>query len=78
MRGTYQKHSSRYLDLAFWTIDRDNIGRRLLVWEAHPGIGLGLDIVNEDTLLAQESAMISPRDGKGLVHEVFILRTPYC
>lgn len=37
------------------------------------GIGLCFDIMNKDTLLAQQGSVVFSRDGYGLVDEILVL-----
>lgn len=71
---THQKHSSCNLDLTLRSVNSDNVRSRLFVRETDTRVGFRFDVTNEDALLAQQSAVISPRDGDGLVHEVLVLR----
>jgi hypothetical protein len=51
--GTYQEHRCRYLNLTFWTEDRNYIGRSFLVWETDPTTGLVFDIMDEYTFVPE-------------------------
>lgn len=57
-RGTYQEHGRCDLNLTFWSKDSDYIGSSFLVGESNPAIGLVFDIVNKDTFVAEQCAMV--------------------
>ena len=51
--GTNQEHRCRYLNLTFWTKDRNYIGRSFLVRETDPTTGLVFDIMDEYTFVPE-------------------------
>ena len=71
---TYKQHSSSDLDLTFGAENRDEVGSSLLVGEADFRVGLRLDVVNEDALLAEKSPVVLARDCDSLVDVVLILQ----
>ena len=61
-RDVIQEHGSRDRDLRLRSEDGHEIRGGLFVREVHRRVGLGFDIVNEDGLFAEQSAMIAARD----------------
>ena len=67
-----KEHLRSDVDLTLGPKDGDDIARRLLVREPHGRVGLALDIVNEDALLAEEGAVVPPRDRDRLDDKVLV------
>ena len=70
---THKKHSGRDLHLTFGTEDGDDVRRHFLVWESNFGVCLGLDVMNENTLLAEEGAVVLAGNRDGLINVILIL-----
>ena len=63
------------MNLTLGSKDRNDVARRFLARESNGRVGLGLDVVNEDGLLAEESSMIPPRNRDCLDDEILVFRT---
>lgn len=70
---THQEHSCSNLNLAFGTEDGNEIRSQFFIGKANGRICLTLNIMNKDTLLAQQSAMILSRNGHCFVHVILVL-----
>lgn len=68
-----EQHLSGNVNLTLGSEDSDDVTRRFLVGEANGRVGLGLDVVDEDALLAEEGAMVPPRNRDGLDDKVLVL-----
>lgn len=69
VRKAYQKHRCRNMHLTLRSEDGDLITCSFFVGETDKGVGLALDVMDEDTFLAQERTVI-PTRGRYRLHRV--------
>lgn len=68
-----EQHLSGDVHLTLRPKDADNVASSLLIREPHMRVGLRLNVMNEDALLPQQSAVVPPRNRHGLDDEIFVL-----
>ena len=73
MEVTYEEHGRRNLHLGLRSEDGYKVGSCLLVRETNIAVRLRFDVVNEDALLPEQSAMIAPGNRNGLIDVVLVL-----
>ena len=74
MVQTHEEHGCGNLHLALRAKDSDDVGCSLFVREANLGIRLRLNVMDENALLAEESAVILAWNRDRLINVVLILR----
>lgn len=74
-RYVIEQHLRGDMNLRFRSEDRDDIARRFFAWESNSRIRLGFNVVDEDALLSEESAMVPPGNRDRFNDEVFVLGT---